>query len=431
VEVSVEHTGGLERRVTVQVPAERLEDEVKSRLQSMMRTMRVAGFRPGKVPLRVIEQKYGTQVRQEVIERLVQTTLQEALAQNNIRPAGAPSIEPAMPGSGEPLRYVATFEVFPDFEGGINYSFSVERPVVDITDADVDAMLENLRSQRAGWQVVERAAQTGDKVTIDFEGTIDGKPFSGGSAENVDLVLGSGKMIPGFEEQLEGVTAGDERTLQITFPADYPAAEVAGKAAEFLARARSVAEPVLPALDDAFAASFGVTDKGLAGLREDVTGNMQRELRGMITSRLKDQVFSGLLASNPFEVPRQLIRQEKAEILRQQAGQGQSDEAVEQNAERRVKLGMLISELARRNQIQIDTERVRQMIESIAASYEKPEEVVKYYYSNQDMMVSVQSAVMEQQVVEWMIENAGIDVTDRKMTFSELVDEARKTQVKR
>ena len=430
MEVSVENAGGLERRMTVQVPAERIEEEVKSRLESMMRTVKVAGFRPGKVPLKVVEQKYGKQVRLEVIDRLVSTTMQEAFVEHSIRPVGAPSIEPSVPGPGEPLKYVATFEVFPEFEGEIDLGFEVERPQVEIIEADIDNMLDNLRRQRTVWQPAGRAAQTGDQVTIDFSGTINGEPFSGGKAENVPLVLGSGKMIPGFEEQLAGVSAGEEKTLTVTFPDDYPVAELAGKPAEFAVKVSGVDQPVLPVLDDEFAAAFGVADRGLAGLREDVTANMQRELKGIVTSRLKEQVFGGLLANNPLEVPKQLVENELQEIQRHGNVQQAAADELRENATRRVKLGVLVSELARRNNIQLDPDRIRQTIEAIASSYEKPEEVVQWYYSNQELMANVQSAVIEEQVVDWVIEHGNVQLRDRKMSFSELVDEARKSQDK-
>ena len=429
MEVSVENTGGLERRLAVQVPAERVEEELRSRLQAMSKTVRVDGFRPGKVPLNVIEQKFGEQIRHEVVSQLVNTTLQEAINQNGLHPAGAPSVEQNPSRAGEPLSYVATFEVFPDFADGVNCNFTIEKPVVDITEQDVDAMLENLRSQRATWQQVDRASRSGDQVTIDFSGTIDGKPFGGGQADDVSLVLGSGKMIPGFEQQLEGVSAGEEKNLQVSFPDNYPAAELAGKAAVFAVKVRAVSESVLPELDDEFADSFGVGGRGVAGLREDVEANMQRELKSMLVATLKDQAFRGLLANNHVEVPRVLVRKEAADLNKQQGGQGEPDEKVIAKAEKRLKLGMLMSELARRNQIQVDSERVRHNLETIAASYENPDEVLKWYYSNQDMMAGVQTAVMEEQVVEWMMEHAGASVNDRKMSFSELVDEAKKAQV--
>ncbi len=358
MEVSVENTGGLVRRMTVQVPAERVDQEVRSRLQSLVQTIRLDGFRPGKVPLRVIEKKFGKRVRLEVIDQVVNSTMQEALSRESLRLASDPSIEPKDSDPGEPLEYTATFEIFPEFEGDISYDFTVKRPKVEISDTDIDAMVDNLRRQRATWNPVERPAADGDQLTISFEGTIDGQPFAGNKAENLPLVLGSGSMVPGFEEQLVGVSAGEEKAIEVTFPADYPSAEVAGKTATFKINAILVTEMELPELNDAFATAFGIAEGGLQGLRNEVTNNMQRELKGLVTSKLKGQVFDGLLACNPVEVPQTLIENEVREMQGTQHFQGRSPEALQAEAERRVKLGVLVSEVARRNDVQLDPGRV-------------------------------------------------------------------------
>jgi trigger factor len=426
--VSVENTGGLERRMTVQVPADRIDQEVGSRLESMSRTVRLDGFRPGKVPVRVIEQKYGSQVRQEVIEQVINSTLQEALTQENLSPAGSPSIEPQVVQPGETLEYVATFEVFPEFEQALDYGFSVTRPIVDVSEDDVDAMLEKLRKQRATWNEVDRSAAMNDQVVIDFEGNIDGEAFTGNKGQNMPLELGSGSMIPGFEEQLEGVSAGDEKTISVTFPAGYPAAEVAGKDAEFAIKVHNVAEMALPELDDEFARAFGVGDGGIEGLRQEVTSNMQRELKQLVTANIKDQVFSRLLEKNPVEVPRSLIDSEISALQGQAQNQGMDASALEASAARRVKLGVLLSEIVKQNQIQVDPDRVRQNIETIAASYENPDEVVQYYYGNQEMLTGVQTAVIEEQAVEWIMENSGVAVEDTPSSFDELVEAAKQSK---
>lgn len=428
MQVSVENTGGLERRMTVQVPAERVDQEVGSRLESMSRTVRLDGFRPGKVPVRVIEQKYGSQVRQEVIEQVINSTLQEALSQENLSPAGSPSIEPRAMQPGESLEYVATFEVFPEFEQALDYGFSVTRPVVEVGDDDVDAMLEKLRKQRATWNRVDRAAATNDQVVIDFEGKVAGESFTGNKGQNMPLELGSGSMIPGFEEQLEGVSAGEEKTITVTFPADYPAAEVAGKDADFTIKVHNVAEMVLPELDDEFARAFGVGEGGIEALRQEVTSNMQRELKQLVTANVKDQVFTRLLEKNPVEVPRSLIDSEVAALQGQAQNQGLDASALEASAERRVKLGVLLSEIVKQNQIQVDPDRVRQNIETVAASYENPDEVVQYYYGNQEMLTGVQTAVIEEQAVEWIMENSGVAVEDRPSSFDELVEAAKQSK---
>ena len=428
MEVSIENTGGLSRRMTVQVPAERVDQEVGSRLQSMSRTVRLDGFRPGKVPVKVIEQKYGKQVRLEVVDQIVNSTLQDALTQENLKPAGTPTIEATESQAGESLEYTATFEVFPEISGDIDYSFSVTRPIVEITESDVNDMLDNLRRQRATWNEVNRPAAVDDQVTIDFEGTVDGNAFAGNKADKIPLVLGSNTMIPGFEDQLVTASAGEDKTLDITFPEDYPSAEVAGKAARFAVKVHSVSEMSLPEIDDEFARAFGITEGGVEALTREITNNMERELKGLIKSKLKNQVFNGLLMSNPVDVPATLVDSEIATLQQAEDSKGLDAGALRSRAEKRVRLGVIVSEIAKLNQIQIDPDRVRELVETIAASYEKPEEVVQWYYGNQEMLSGVQSAVIEEQVVEWIIEHSGVDVTDEKTTFSALVEEAKQSQ---
>ena len=394
----------------------------------MTRTVRLDGFRPGKVPMRVVQQKFGHQVRAEVIQQVLNSTLQEALAQESIRPAGEPSIEPLDSRPGQPFEYVATFEVFPELTGPINYSFRVERPVVDINENDINEMLDNLRKQRATWTAVERAAQPGDQVTIDFEGSIDGEAFAGNEAENMPLVLGSNSMIPGFEEQLSGVSAGDEKSIEVTFPDAYPGVEVAGKTATFRVRVHQVSEMELPELNEDFARAFGISEGGMDALKTEITGNMQRELKGLISSSLKSQVFSGLLEKNPVEVPQQLIETESLELRSRKGNAAGDTAALQAEAERRVKLGVIVSEIVKQNQIQLDPDRVREVVDNIAASYEKPEEVVQWYYGNQEMLSGVQSAVIEDQAVEWIMEHGGVDISDNVMSFSDLVEQAKQSQ---
>jgi trigger factor len=428
MEVSIENTGGLSRRMTVQVPAERVDQEVESRLKSMSQTVRLDGFRPGKVPTKVIEQKYGKQVRFEVVDQVINSTLQEALTQEGVRPAGMPDVEPVESRAGQPLEFVATFEIFPELTDGLSYGFSVVRPLVEIADNDVQEMLENLRKQRATWNEIERPASLDDQVTVDFEGTVEGNAFAGNKAEKMPVVLGSNSMIAGFEDQLIGVSAGDEKILNITFPDDYPSAEVAGKASSFNVKVHSVSERVLPEIDEDFARAFGITEGGVQALVDEITSNMERELKGLIKSKMKSQVFDGLLTQNPVEVPSSLIESEIKELQQQEGNQGLDTTALRERAEKRVKLGVIVSEIAKQNQIQLDPDRVRELVETIAASYEKPEEVVQWYYGNQEMLSGVQSAVIEEQVVEWVVEHSGVNVKDEKTTFSALVEEAKQSQ---
>lgn len=425
MDVSIENTGGLERRMTVQVPAERVDQEVQSRLQSMARTIKIDGFRPGKVPVKVIEQKYGGQVRLEVVEQVLRSTMQEALTQENLRPTAEPQIEKKDADAGEPLEYVATFEVFPEFEAGLDYAITINKPVASVTDSDIDNMLETLRRQRATWDEVDRSAAMNDQILIDFEGSVDGNPFTGNKGEKMPVILGSNSMIPGFEEQLVGVSAGDDKVVKVTFPEDYPSSEVAGKDAKFDIKVHTVSEMKLPELNDEFASAFGVGDKGLDGLKEEVSNNMQRELDGLVLNRIKQDAFTALLEKNPVEIPKSMLDHEIEALKTQDDRQGMDTSALEAEAEKRVKLGILISEVVKQNQIDVDTDRVRQTVEKIAASYEKPEEVVQWYYGNQDMLSGVQTAVLENQVVDWLIESSGATVVEQEMTFNDLVDAAR------
>ncbi len=422
MQVSVETTSGLGRRMTIQLPAEQIDNQVENKLQQLSRSVRIDGFRPGKVPLSVVKKRYGEQVRQEAAGELMASSYEQALQQENIRPVGQPTIEQTRNEPGQELEFVATFEVYPEVEPPQLSDITIERPVAEISESDVDNMFSKLRKQRATWSPVERAAVSGDRLEIDFEGTIDGQPFQGNAAKNVPLELGSGAMIPGFEEQLTGLAAGEQKTIDVTFPEDYQAQEMAGKQAQFAVSVNSVAEPVLPELDDEFARTFGVGEGGLEQLREEVGKNMRRELDAMIKSRLKQQVFDALLQKADIEVPSSLIDAE-VDALVKKAETG-ADSAVarddlEAQARRRVSLGLLISEIIKRNQLQIDSERVRQVIQDLAQSYEKPEEVVNWYYSNQEMLSGIQTMVMEETVVDWIASQA--QVQDKPYTFDELM----------
>ena len=422
MQVSVETTSGLGRRMTVQIPAEQIDQKVESKLQQLARSVRLDGFRPGKVPLSVVKKRYESQVRSETAGELIASSYEQALQQQNLRPAGEPDIEQTRNQPGQALEYVVTFEVYPDVEPPEIADISIERPVVEVTSADVDNMLEKLRKQRVTWTKVERPAAEGDRLEIDFQGTIDGQSFSGNSASNVPLELGSGAMIPGFEEQLTGSSAGDRKTIDVTFPTDYASKEVAGKTAQFDVSVNAVAEAVLPELDDAFAKTFGVGDGGLDKLREEVRRNMHRELDAAVRNRVKQQVFESLLAKADIDVPAALIDQEVAALIKKEgdaADAGADRSRYEQEAKRRICLGLLIAELIKRHQLQVDPERVRETIEALAQSYEKPEEVVQWYYSNQDMLAGIQTLVMEDTVVEWVADQAKTE--EKAYTFEELM----------
>jgi len=408
--------------MTVQIPAEQIDQQVQSKLQQLARSVRLDGFRPGRVPLSVVKKRYESQVRSETAGELIASSYEQALQQENLRPAGEPNIEQMHNQPGQQLEYVATFEVYPDVEPPELADITIQRPVAEVSSADVDRMLEKLRNQRVTWTRVERPAAEGDRLEIDFQGTIDGQSFSGNSAKNVPLELGSGTMIPGFEEQLSGSSPGDRRTIDVTFPADYGSKEVAGKTAQFDVTVNAVAEAVLPELNDDFARAFGVGDGGLEKLREEVRQNMQRELDAAIKSRVKQQVFDALLEKSSIDIPASLIEREVDALVKKGSGAAAAEadrSRYQEEARRRVSLGLLIAELIKRNQLQVDSERVRETIETLAQSYEKPEEVVQWYYSNQDMLAGIHTLVMEDTVVEWIASQAKTE--DKSFTFEELM----------
>ncbi len=422
MQVSVETTSGLGRRMTVRIPAEQIDQQVESKLQQLARTVRLDGFRPGKVPLSVVKKRYGDQVRQETAGELIASSYEEALQQENLKPAGEPGIEQTRNQAGEELEYVATFDVYPDIEPPELEDIDIERVSAAVEDSDVDDMLEKLRRQRVTWGKVERASQEGDRLEIDFEGRIDGQPFAGNSAKNVPLELGSKTMIPGFEEQLVGVSAGDSKTIEVTFPEDYASREVAGKTATFDIKVHGVAAPELPEVNDDFARAFGVGDGGLERLREEIRRNMERELDAAIKSKVKQQVFDALLEKADLDVPASLIDSEIDALIKKDeaaADAGSDRSRYEDEARRRVSLGLLIAEIIQRNQLQVDPERVRETIENLAQSYEKPEEVVQWYYSNQEMLAGVQTLIMEETVVEWVAGQAKI--TEKTTSFTEIM----------
>lgn len=428
MQVSVERTGNLERRLTVQVPAKRVEEEVDSRLRNLARRVKMDGFRPGKVPFKVVKRKYDRQVRTEVVSDLMRQTLQEALHQEDLHPAGGPKIEPKNMEPGQGLEYSATFEVYPEIEPASLEGKTVERPAVEVTEADVDRMLDRLRTQRSTFEPVERAAAEGDQVTIDFEGTIDGEPFSGNTGEKVPVVLGSGSMIEGFEEQLTGVKPGEHRTLEVRFPDDYQGREVAGKTAKFEVTASSVAEPKLPALDADFARSMGVQSGDLEELRAAVRTNMERELEQAVRSRIKQQVMDALLEANDIEVPRALVEEEIDRSIQQATQQRPEQlknlniprEVFEEGASRRVKLGLLMGEVMRKNNLQVDADRVRSTLESVASTYENPEQVKEMYVSNPDRRRELEGHVLEEQVIDYLL--GQLNVQEKAMSFDELMN---------
>ena len=430
MQVSVETTSALERRMTVGVPAERIETEVNKRLQQTARRAKVPGFRPGKVPMSIIRQRYEDSARQEALGDLIQATFYEAVVQEKLNPAGAPSVEPKVFEKGQALEYVATFEVFPEFKVAGFESIAVERLQAEVGDADVDNMLEILRKQNTRFEAVERAAQNGDQLNIDFVGKIDGEAFAGGSAKGTLLVLGSGRMIPGFEDGLVGAKGGEERVLNVSFPEDYQNLDLAGKAAEFSVTVNAVAEPKLPELNEEFFALFGVKEGGVDGFRAEVRKNMERELRQAIKSKVKNQVMEGLLASNPIEAPKALIGNEvnrlRVQAVQQFGGNINPEqlpaELFEEQAKRRVLLGLVVAEVVKQFEIKPDEARVRALIEEMASAYQEPEQVVAWYYKNPQQLDEVRSVVLEEQVVDTVLQTA--NVTDKQVSYEEAVKPA-------
>ncbi|HEK1008286.1 MULTISPECIES: trigger factor [unclassified Pseudomonas] len=427
MQVSVENTSALERRMTIAVPAERVENEVNKRLQQTAKRAKVAGFRPGKVPMSVIRQRFEADARQEAFGDLVQASFYEAIVEQKLNPAGAPAVEPKSFEKGKDLEFVAIFEVFPEFAVSGLESINVERLSAEVADADLDNMLEVLRKQNVRFEAVERAAEKDDQVNIDFVGKIDGEAFAGGSAQGTQLVLGSGRMIPGFEDGLVGAKAGEERVVNVTFPEDYQNLDLAGKAAEFTITVNSVSAPVLPELNEEFFAQFGIKESTLEGFRTEVRKNMERELRQAIKTKVKNQVMDGLLAANPIEVPKALLENEvnrlRVQAVQQFGGNIKPEqlpaELFEEQAKRRVVLGLIVAEVVKQYDLKPDEGKVREMIEEMASAYQEPEQVISWYYKNDQQLNEVRSVVLEEQVVDTVLQKA--TVTDKSVSYEEAV----------
>jgi len=430
MQVSVQSGEGLERRMTVELPAEEINQEVEQRLKKIARTARMDGFRPGKVPMKVLRTRYGLHVQQEVFGEMIESSYGRAVVQEELKPAGPPKIEPQLEqGQGNAkFAYTAVFDVMPEVELASLAEQSLQRPVAEVADADVDDMIERLRTQRQTWEQVERPAQDGDQVQISFKGTIDGEPFQGGEASDVPLVLGSGSMIEGFESGLMGAGAGDKRTLELQFPEDYRVENLAGKPVVFEVEVGKVSEPLVPEMNEELVKSFGVESGDVEAFKQDIRTNMERELKQRIESTLKNQAMDALLETHKIDVPAALVEQE-VEAMRQQARQGSPAgskfelprEMFEEPAKRRVALGLIVAEVVKQNGIQVDPERVKSTIEEMAATYEDPQEVVDFYTNNAEQRASVENLVLENQVVDWVLEQ--VKVEDKPSTFKEITEE--------
>ena len=426
--VSVQVLGGLERRMEVSVPATEVERQVDARLLRVSRSARIKGFRPGKAPIHVVRQHYGPQVREEVVGDRIRQTFAEAVQKEQLVPAGGPRIEPIQADKGSDLRYAAVFEVYPKLElQGVD-GMALIRPTATVTEADVDVMIESLREQRPEFVAVERAAADGDRLTLDFEGRLDGEPFEGGKAEGYTFLLGAGRMLREFEDGVRGATAGETRGFEVNFPPDYPAVKVAGRRADFTATVSKVEEKRLPAVDEEFCKAFGVEEGGIDALRAEVRENMQRELEQAVRNRMKAQVMEKLLAANPLELPRSLVDGEVRDLqVDAMRRMGTRDarrlpprEQFEASARRRVALGLLLNELIRTAGIQLDAARVQARIDELVSGFEDPEAARKQYVENKGALRQLQMMVIEDQAVEHVLARAA--VTEQPATFKDIMN---------
>ncbi|NLS13884.1 trigger factor [Vibrio sp. SM6] len=429
MQVTVETLEGLERRLNITVPAANIEDAVTAELRNIAKNRRFDGFRKGKVPLKMVAQMYGKAVRQDVLGEVMQRHFIEAIIKEKINPAGAPTFAPVENAAGVDLVFTATFEVYPEVELKGLENITVEKPVAEVKESDVEEMIETLRKQQATWKEADVAAEAGTRATIDFVGSIDGEEFEGGKAENFPLEMGAGRMIPGFEDGITGKTAGMEFEIDVTFPEDYHAENLKGKAAKFVIKLSKVETRELPELNEEFVAKFGVAEGGLDALKAEVRKNMERELKQAVKNRIKDQAIDGLVKENDIDVPSALIDQE-INVLRQQAAQrfGGNVEAAaqlprelfEEQAKRRVVVGLLLGEVIKTNELKADEEKVKSLIEEMATAYEDPSEVIAYYEQNEEMMNNMRNLALEEQAIEAIIAKA--QVAEKEVGFNELMN---------
>lgn len=436
MQANLETLGNLQRKLNIVVPMAEIDVEVESRLKRLSRTVKLAGFRPGKVPFKVVAQQFGPQVRQEVLGDTLQKSFGDAVNEQNLRVAGYPKFDAAPPGDGAAeFSYSATFEVYPEVVVGDVAKAKVKRARLDIGDADVDKTLEIMRKQRVSYDTVERAAGDGDRVTMDYVGSIDGVEFAGGKAEGQSIVLGEGRFLPDFEKALPGLKAGESKSFEVKFPDDYAGKEVAGKTAVFKVEVKAVAAPKLPEIDAEFAKSLGVADGDIAKMRAEVRGNLEREVVARVKARTKERVMDALTEVTQIEVPKALVEME-IERLQQMARQDLAARGIpvgdnvplpaemfEKNAQRRVTLGLILGEVVRAQNLAAKPEQVKAAVEEQAQSYERPEEVVKWFYSSPDRLRDIEGMVLEENVVTWVLANAQVE--DESVSFDELMGNAK------
>ncbi|KUE79179.1 trigger factor [Aeromonas schubertii] len=432
MQVSVETTQGLERRLTITVPAAAVDAAVKKELNGLAKSRRIDGFRPGKAPVSIIKKMFGALAHARVADEMMQTNFIKAIIDNKLSPAGAPTMDPQEIKEGQDFVFSATFEVYPEFEVAGLESIKIEKPVAAVTDADLDKMIDTLRKQHATWSDVDAAAADGMRVTMDFVGSIDGEEFDGGKAEGFNLVLGAGRMIPGFEDAIMGKKAGDEFTIEVTFPADYHAENLKGKAAKFASKLHKVEEQILPELSEEFVKRFGIESGAVEELKGEVRKNMERELSQALKNAVKEQVLNGLVDTNAIDLPKAAVEQE-IDAMRKQAlqrfGGFQGGNAPElpaelfkDQAERRVRVGLLLGEVIRTNEIKADDARVESIIESMATAYEDPKEVVEYYKQNEQALNGVRNLAIEDQAIDLILSKA--QVTEKAVSFDEVINKS-------
>lgn len=410
MQVSVQTLSGLERQMTVAVPADKIESEILNRLSAMSKRARLSGFRPGKAPMHVIKQHYGPQIQQEVMGEVLESSFYEAVTKEKLRPAGQPHIHSKNRQPGQPLEYTATFEIYPEVRVSPLSNVEIEKPTASITDADIDRVIENIRKQRMEWVAVDRASKTGDRVRIDFKGSLNGEVFTGGEAKDMPVELGKQRMIPGFEDNLTGVTAGAQLSFSLRFPADYHRPDMADKEVQFEATVNVVEEGRMPELTPEFVATLGVTDGTVESLRNDVRGNMQRELDDRIQTLFKQNAMDALYKNNPLDIPKALVTQEMQALKRQQKmpDVAELDSKLEEFARRRVALALLLSEIVREQKIKVEPKKLREAVERFASTYERPDEVIQWYYADKKRLSEVESYVLENEVVGWIATHANV-----------------------
>jgi trigger factor len=424
MQVTVETTSGLERRMKVVVPSAIVEDQIEAKLKKAASSASIKGFRPGKVPMREVKRRFGMDIRQEVSGEVIQSTYFEAVQQESLKPAGMPNIEDMISEDGKDLEFVAIFEVYPEITLSDFSEMEIEKPVAVVTEADLENTIEELRKQQMRYEAVKRKAKLEDQLNLDFEGFVDGKPFEGGRGEGVDLILGSNTMIPGFEDGLKGAKSGEEPVLKLTFPDEYHVEELAGAAVEFKVKVNSVSKPVLPELDEELFAGFGVKEGGLEEFRAEIRSNMERELKSAIKNSSKKAVMDALLESTTTELPAALLDGEinrmRQEAIQQFGGENAAKidpsilpaEMFSGQAERRVSLGLIVNEVLEQESLEVDKDRVKETIEELASSYEDSKQVVDWYYSNDQQLSQVENMVLEEQVIDLILSKAQVTETE-------------------